>query len=343
MLAAALLLSGLTFPGALLSSPTAWPDADLATAQKASAGKKPILVYVYAHWCTPCNALGNEVIDTEVGVALAKKVAAVRVDFDKPEGQAITRRYAVLNLPTILVLDAKSRELGRVEGYPGRDEVAQTVKDLLAGNGGLDVLKARVADAPSNLDFAVQLGQAYLTRGRVDEGRKLLVRAMAAKGSVAADAARTWGRYLVRVKKDGKQGAAHFLKYAELYQDERQGPGFIFWAAKALHLDGQKVAALKQFDQWSAREPRSYEAVLYKADFMVSNGYDRAEAELLCKSALSLEREKAWPHYLLAELKLRAGERALAEEAIRRALAMEPGKAIFLNFAKKRLGLDLGP
>lgn len=337
MLLPALMLSTL-----MVAAPPAWPDASLATAQKASAGKRPILVYVYAHWCTPCNALGNEVIDTEVGVALAKKAAAVRVDFDKPEGQAVTRRFAVLNLPTILVLDAKSQELGRVEGYPGRAEVVQTVKDLLAGERGLDVLEARYADTPSDLDLSVQLGQAYLSRGRIEEGQKLLNRAMAAKGSVAADAARTWGRYLVRVKKDGKQGAAHFLKYAELYQDERQGPGFLFWAAKALHLDGQSEAALKQFDQWSAREPRSYEAVVYKADFMVSNGYDRAEAELLCKSAISLEPEKAWPHYLLAELKLQAGQRALAEEAIRRALAMEPGKAIFLNFAKKRLGLDLG-
>lgn len=311
---------------------------DLPSARKAAAGK-PVVVVVHAHWCTPCNQLENEVLQTPDGQALLKRAVGAFIDFDTDPGQAVNAKYGIINLPTTLVLGSDGAERGRVEGFPGRQAYLQALNDVMTGKAGIEVMAKQLKEAPGDLGLMVSYAQARLVRGEIREAKALLDKAMMGKGAVGARAARIWGRYLLRVKKDGPAGTAHFLGAMKTWAGKPAAQGFRYWAARGLHMQGRNDAALALFDQWMASDPRSYDAASYKAGFMVNNSYDPAPTVTAIRTAMALGPEKAWPHYLLAEISLRRGDRTTAVSSIRRAMGMAPKKAIFQNFARRRLGL----
>lgn len=322
----------------VLSAGPGWGTGTLDAALKEKT-PQPILIYVYAHWCTPCNQLQNEVIDTPNGRQLAQGTTALRVDFDADEGQRVNARYGIIGLPTVLVLDATGEELGRVEGYSGKDAFAQELALVRKGTRAVAALKVEVENSPGDLDLLVTYAQALLVHGQQAEAKRLLDKGMGSGGSIGARAVRIWGRWLVRVKKDGAAGAAHFLKYMAIYKGKKPARGFRYWAARSLLLQGKRAEAITLFDEWILVDPQSYDAAAFKADFMVSNGYDLAETEQAVRFAMGLEDEKGWPHYLLAEVLLRRNDRAGAVDAVDRAIRLEPHKAIYQNFRRRRLGL----
>ncbi len=322
----------------VLSGPPAWKDGDLAVALKASKGT-PVFVYVHAQWCAPCNQLSNEVIDTPHGGQLLQLATGLRVDFDTPAGRAITEKYGVINLPTVLVISAEGHEVGRVEGYPGRVAWVRALDDARFGRIGLVALAKAVTDSPGDMQAIVAHGNALLVRGQEAEAKPMLEKAMAAGGQVGARAARIYGRWLLRVKRKAPEATAHFLKYMQKYKGQKASEGFLYWAARGYHFQGKKAEALKLFDTWIGNDPRSYRAAIYKAGFMALHGYDTRETEVVVRFAIGLDDTKATAHYLLADMLLRKNDRVGAEAAIRRAMSIEPKKAMFQNFARKRLGI----
>jgi thiol:disulfide interchange protein len=91
---------------------------DLPTAlDRARSEGKPVLVNFYADWCVWCQRLESTTFrDAEVANLLQQRVVPVSLDVDH-EGRELSSRYRVDGLPTILLLDADGREIGRLPGY----------------------------------------------------------------------------------------------------------------------------------------------------------------------------------------------------------------------------------
>ncbi|MFT7622325.1 MAG: tetratricopeptide (TPR) repeat protein [Myxococcota bacterium] len=320
----------------LTSAP--WAGGDLPTAL--SAGK-PVLVYVQAHWCSPCIQLAVEVLQTPDGKALAEGHTAIAVDFDSDAGQGVVGRFGVITLPTVLLLDARGKELGRVEGYTRRSAWLRSFEDARAGNRSLETLEKLYAEAPGDLDTMVTLAQALLVRKQEVRAKGYLDKAMAKGGSIGARAVRIWGRWLLRVKKEAGPGTQHFLAWALRYDGKPEADQFRVWAAKGLAMQGKRQEATDVLDAWITADPRSEKAVLYKADFMVSHHYDAREAEVAIRAALGLNMQDAWAWYLLAEVLLRQSRRAEAKAAIETAIRRDNKAAIYQGFARQRLGMDI--
>ena len=98
----------------LLGLAPQWTEGDPDKLIRAGL-ERPLMVYVHASWCGPCNQLETDALSSPLMSKRLESVGGVMVDFDSPVGQRITSKYRVLSLPTVLVLDTSGVERGRVE------------------------------------------------------------------------------------------------------------------------------------------------------------------------------------------------------------------------------------
>jgi thioredoxin-related protein len=95
-----------------------WLD-DLATARaRAKAENKPILVDLWADWCTWCKRLEKDVFSSGVFRQYTNGFVLLRVDTeDGAEGTRLMEDYEVETLPTMLILTHDLIKMGELQGY----------------------------------------------------------------------------------------------------------------------------------------------------------------------------------------------------------------------------------
>jgi thiol:disulfide interchange protein DsbD len=101
---------------------TAYSDAALQAAQ---ANAQPLLLDFIADWCIPCHEMEETTFaDAEVQEALAR-FATVRADItaESEATTALTDKYAVKGVPTLILFGTGGQELHRLVGYVGADEL----------------------------------------------------------------------------------------------------------------------------------------------------------------------------------------------------------------------------
>jgi len=77
-------------------------ESALALAQRED---KDIFIDTYAQWCGPCKELAKSFLDDDVATYFNDKFVNVKYDMETEIGREIYRRYDVIFLPTILILD----------------------------------------------------------------------------------------------------------------------------------------------------------------------------------------------------------------------------------------------
>ena len=94
-----------------------WEKGMPAALERARTEGKPVLVNFYADWCVWCKRLDSTTLhDAKVAALLRDRVVPVRLDVEG-NGRRLSNEYRVDGLPTVLVLDADGREIGRIPGY----------------------------------------------------------------------------------------------------------------------------------------------------------------------------------------------------------------------------------
>ncbi len=140
LLAAALVLLGASLPsrGEEPAPPLTVPflrGRPFAEAlAKAKAGKKLVMMDVYAVWCGPCKMMDAMTFsNAAVGEFVKQNFVPVKVDAEKGEGRRLGQRYMVNTFPTILFLDASGNEIDRLVAVFGPDGFIAACKQILGG------------------------------------------------------------------------------------------------------------------------------------------------------------------------------------------------------------------
>lgn len=85
-----------------------------AAAQKAD---KLIFVDVYTTWCGPCKFLSSDIFPKEeVGTYMNANFINAKFDAENGEGIEVAKSFAVKGYPTMLILNADGKEVGRIVG-----------------------------------------------------------------------------------------------------------------------------------------------------------------------------------------------------------------------------------
>jgi thiol:disulfide interchange protein len=132
LLASALVGCGRSGGGAAGSAAGAIPwEKDLAGAlARAGSENKLVMVDFYTDWCRWCQVMDEKTFSNEAVQTELKRMVVVKLDAER-DGRDAARRYRVDGFPTMLFLDAKGQEVGRVPGYLPPEPFLEELADVL--------------------------------------------------------------------------------------------------------------------------------------------------------------------------------------------------------------------
>jgi thioredoxin 1 len=85
--------------------------------EKAEQEGKKVFIDVYTSWCGPCKSMDKNVFsDKKLGERISGDFVALKVDYEKSPNRGSVIKYKIKGYPTMLILDSKGVELGRVYG-----------------------------------------------------------------------------------------------------------------------------------------------------------------------------------------------------------------------------------
>ena len=94
-----------------------WFDGSVDKAfESALKQEKPVFLYWGAAWCPPCNQLKATLFRDSGFVNKTRLFVAVYLDGDTERAQAIGEKFNVLGYPTLIIFNAKGREITRIPG-----------------------------------------------------------------------------------------------------------------------------------------------------------------------------------------------------------------------------------
>jgi thioredoxin-related protein len=84
---------------------------------KAEKEQKNVFIDVYTTWCGPCKRMDENVFSRkDVGERMAKEYIALKIDNERSPYRDAVGKYGIKGYPTMLILDSKGKEIGRIYG-----------------------------------------------------------------------------------------------------------------------------------------------------------------------------------------------------------------------------------
>ena len=147
----------------LFAAPVRWYSTVEEASAEALKTNKPILIDFWAGWCEPCRTMEKEVYSDSAFTSAADQYLLVRIDFDKKT--ALSRKYNVAALPTILFTDSYGNELYRNRGFIAAKRLAEVMRALPADVTEYNNLNKILSQDKNNFDVLRTMGKNLRAAG----------------------------------------------------------------------------------------------------------------------------------------------------------------------------------
>jgi len=111
----------------------AWKHFDDASLAQARASSKPVMIDFYADWCLPCKELDAKTFSDGDVRREAGRFVRLKGDLtneNDPVVKAISARFGIVGVPTVVLLDGTGAEVDRVTGFEAAGPFAERLKRL---------------------------------------------------------------------------------------------------------------------------------------------------------------------------------------------------------------------
>ena len=297
-----------------------------AALQRAKQEDRLLLIDFYADWCGPCKLLDATTWQDEQVSALSKFFVNLKVDTEHGEGDKLASRYAVEALPTVVLLDADGKAVGREMGYQPPPLMLAFMRRALGRGDGAALL--------SMADHAPQDGQLQLEAARLmaelknwDKATELLGRARTCADAQGEPLA---GRVLLAqadfAQRQGRwtEASASYEAYIKAHADDPEAIHVRSQLAEALAHCGKMQEALEAFRDAARLKPDSVPVLNGFAWFCATERIGLDEALPAAEHAVELAGRAAGVLDTLAEVHYARGEYSQALKVIDEAIDREP-------------------
>ncbi|MCK7523226.1 MAG: thioredoxin domain-containing protein [Ignavibacteriales bacterium] len=90
-----------------------------------------MVIDFYADWCIPCKELDALTFSDERVIKEMGRFTNYKVDMTKmtQENEDLRKRFNVIGMPTVLIIDSRGKELNRITGFVNADEFLGYIKE----------------------------------------------------------------------------------------------------------------------------------------------------------------------------------------------------------------------
>jgi len=108
-----------------------WQTYSDTAYEQALESNQKIIIDFYADWCIPCKELDALTFSDERVVELSKEFVCLKVDMTKTmsdETEIIRKKFEIIGMPTVLIIDSKGKEVDRITGFLSADDFLTILK-----------------------------------------------------------------------------------------------------------------------------------------------------------------------------------------------------------------------
>ncbi len=220
--------------------------------KKAKAAGRPVMIDFWANWCTWCHELDRTTyVDARV-LDLATGVVPVKVDTEGGgKDRAITERYDIVELPSILFVSPSGNVVLRLQGFQGPDGFVGALEKARAAAVEVMAWESRIEASPNDPEGLTRLGQHLFEQRDASTSFDLLSRAARIDDeNAAADRKRT--RLMLGIlqarKKQYPKAEVAFQEARALPPARGLEPRLLLELERA-YVDGERLEAARRVVQ----------------------------------------------------------------------------------------------
>ena len=136
-------------------------------------GMKILVLFTSPTGCPPCNMLKAETFKDEDVISLLRTFVLIKINaWDRGPGGAEAQKWGVRGIPTIVLLDAEEKELGRMVGYKPPEDFIATLTGIRDADLEIDEGKKKIEADASDPAGHLQVAKGFLAKGKTDDAKK---------------------------------------------------------------------------------------------------------------------------------------------------------------------------
>ena len=107
-----------------------WQKFSIQAYESSLKNNEKMVIDFYADWCIPCKKLDALTFSNERVIKEMERFAIYKVDMTKmtPENENLRKRFNVIGMPTVLIIDSQGKEVNRLTGFVNADEFLSYLK-----------------------------------------------------------------------------------------------------------------------------------------------------------------------------------------------------------------------